>query len=59
MFFISKNLHSNTLSCFNKVISKPKALPKQTLVWSKNNIQKKKWDFENSFLSSTSSPSKL
>jgi hypothetical protein len=40
MFWISKNLHSNTVSHFNKEISKPNVLPKQTLVWCKNNFQK-------------------
>jgi len=35
-----ENLCSNTLPCFNKEFSKPKELPKQTLVWSKNTFQK-------------------
>ena len=49
-----KNLHSNTLSYFNKEFPNPKTLPKQTLIWSKNNFQKgqnlKKFCFVNFFI---------
>ena len=36
-----ENIYSNTLFCFSKEISKPKALPKQTLVWSKKQLLKR------------------
>ena len=53
-----ENLRSNTLSCFKQRDFKTlRALPKQTLAWSKNNFQKV--GFWKCFLPLIPSPSKL